>query len=262
MIAWFLLSPVLVQSFVQHSDPLKEVGWQPNAQPRISALCSEPTDSNFGRRDYWNEVYQKESNYSWYAGWDELEPFCNEFLDMDHRILIPGVGNDAALVGMYDAGYHHLTAMDYAPEGIERCRDMLGSERIRSSEGRDDEGVELLVADARDLRGVLEDDSFDAILEKGTLDAIFLSGGKDKVESNKNMELAFEELTRCLRPGGIFISITAVVVGQIQTAFESRQDKWECIVDEDSVYMTEDGFTSNNIDGNMLVWKKRNLEEG
>ncbi|CAJ1930919.1 unnamed protein product [Cylindrotheca closterium] len=227
-------------------------------------LCSEPTDSNFGRRDYWNEVYQKESNYSWYAGWEELEPFCNEFFEMDYRILIPGVGNDAALVGMYDAGYHHLTAMDYAPEGIERCRDMLGSQRILQSseeEKDDDDGVKLLVADARDLKGVLQDDSFDGILEKGTLDAIFLSGGKDKEEANKNMELAIEELTRCLRPGGIFMSITAVVVGQIQAAFDSRQDQWECIVDEDSIYTTEDGFTSNNIDGNMLVWKKRITEK-
>lgn len=219
-------------------------------------MYSEPTDSNFGRQEYWNEVYQKESNYSWYAGWDELEPFCNEFFeDTEKKILIPGVGNDAALVGMYDAGYHHLTAMDYAPEGIERCRDMLGPARIRNSD--DDKGVELLVADARDLKGVLEDDSFDCILEKGTLDAIYLSGGKNKEEANKNMELAFEELTRCLKPGGIFMSITAVVVGQIQAAFDSRQNEWECLVDEDSVYMTDDGYTSNNIDGNMLVFKKR-----
>lgn len=41
-------------------------------------------------------------------------------------MLIPGVGNDAAVVDMFDDGYLDLTAMDYAPEGIERCRELLG----------------------------------------------------------------------------------------------------------------------------------------
>ena len=52
----------------------------------------------------------------------QLQPFCDEYLSKSDRILIPGVGNDAAIVGMFDYGYSYLTAMDYAPEGIERCR--------------------------------------------------------------------------------------------------------------------------------------------
>lgn len=39
-------------------------------------LCSalnEPTDSNFGRQEYWNDVYKKETSFSWYCGYDEVK---------------------------------------------------------------------------------------------------------------------------------------------------------------------------------------------
>jgi hypothetical protein len=113
-----------------------------------------------------------------------------------------------------------------------------------------------LVADARDLSDEFEDCSFDAIMEKGTLDAIFLSGGKDKQKGLENLKLAISELGRCVKAGGIFMSITAVVVDNIQESFDELNDEWECLVDQDQIYMTEDGFTSNNIDGTLLVWKK------
>ena len=45
---------------------------------------------------------------------------------------------------------------------------------------------------------------FDAILEKGLLDAVYLSGGN-------NAEQAAQSLVRTLRPGGVFISVSGVV---------------------------------------------------
>jgi hypothetical protein len=32
--------------------------------------------------------------------------------------LIPGIGNDGAIVDMHDAGYQNLTAFDYAIKGV------------------------------------------------------------------------------------------------------------------------------------------------
>ena len=204
-----------------------------------------------------------ESNYSWYAGWSDLQPFVDEFLSANAqprnstRVLVPGVGNDATIVDMHDYGYSRITAMDYAPEGIERCREMLGGERLREPQSDvDGVGVRLVVADARDLKGVFGEGSFDAVFEKGTLDAIFLSGGSDKELACKNMEMAISEMTNCVRPGGVWISVAAVVVDQIEASFKGRND-WEYIVEKDCLYMTEDGFTSNNIDGTLMVWKRR-----
>ncbi|KAL3910866.1 MAG: hypothetical protein SGARI_001922 [Bacillariaceae sp.] len=131
---------------------------------------------------------------------------------------------------MYTSGgYSNLTAMDYAPEAIERCREMLEAADTETS------SIRLAVADARDLSSVFSDEEFDAVFEKGTLDAIFLSGGQDKKLALQNMNQAISELD----------------------SFDQLPEQWECLVDKDDLYTSEDGFTSNNIDGTLLVWRKR-----
>jgi SAM-dependent methyltransferase len=222
----------------------------------LALNIKEPEDSRFGRQDYWNEVYEKQSNFSWYAGWEDLEAFVREFVNPQAKVLLPGVGNDAMLLDMFDDGYTRITAMDYAPEGISRCHEMLGESRIRHDD--EEEGVDLLVADARDLSGVFESQSFDAVIEKGTLDAIFLSGGQDKILADKNLNLAISELGRCVKPGGIWISIAAVVDEQIQASFDLRSE-WDCLVEQGGLFTTDDGYTSNNIDGSLLVWRRKEL---
>jgi Methyltransferase domain len=247
----FSLNGLVFRGLLHHRHDL--------ARSALLSSFADPSNSQFGRQDYWNKVYQQEANFSWYAGFKDLEPFLEEFLgSKDSHVLLPGVGNDGAtLVGMYDAGYAHLSAMDYAAEGIERCREMLGTNRLiqddrnSSSSG----GVDLVVADARTLQGVFDTHSFDAVFEKGTLDAIYLSGGRDKEMCNRYLNMAISELARTLKPGGVWISLAAVVVDQIQDSFQERD--WIALVLKDDFYTTVDGYTSNNIDGTLLVWKKR-----
>mmetsp|Transcript_38902 Transcript_38902/g.52739 ORF Transcript_38902/g.52739 Transcript_38902/m.52739 type:complete len:230 (+) Transcript_38902:30-719(+) len=119
----------------------------------------EPTDSNFGNLEYWDKNYRDTEDglaFSWYSGWGDLGPFVEELIpDCRSRVLIPGMGNDATVADMYDAGYKSLTAFDYAPEGVQCAKRLLGPDRS---------GVSLLVADARDLP--FASGSFDAVLDK------------------------------------------------------------------------------------------------
>ena len=142
---------------------------------------------------------------------------------------------------------------------------MLGPSRIVEDdperEGTKKRGVRLVVADARNLTNVFEENEFDAVIEKGTLDAIFLGGGSDKAKAMRNLQVSISELGRCLKPGGTWISIAAVAVDQIHYSFDSNHKDWICIVDKDDLYVTEDGYTSNNIDGDLLVWKKENEQK-
>ena len=170
-------------------------------------------------------------------------------IDSSPSILIPGIGNDECIRDLFDAGYTNLTMFDYAPEGVECAKRMFGDERLQQIE-------DLRVADARDLP--YDNDCYDAVLEKGTLDSIYLSGGKDKQTARKHLDMAVEELARVVKEGGIVFSVTAACVDAVQQSFDDcneRRECWEQIRDG-TLYITDDGFTSNNIDATMLVWRR------
>ena len=225
--------------------------------PRNAPLYSsnnlpEPksSESQFGRRDYWDNFYKSKREFSWYSGWFDLAPFLVHVITTDDRILIPGVGSDRAIVDMYDAGFKNMVAFDYAVEGVRASISLLGEERLLPKGT-----AELLVADARQL-GIFPNDSFDAVLDKGTLDAIYLSGGHDKHLGAQHLQMADDEFTRVVKPGGKFVCLTAVCVDAVKDAVSARQ--WNVIRDG-SIYITEEGFASNQVDGNLLIWE-RNAE--
>jgi SAM-dependent methyltransferase len=217
-------------------------------------------DNQYGRMTYWDESYRQALNepngedeaivFSWYSGWQDIQPFFTELtpLQDNPRILVPGIGNDGCIRDMFDYGYKHLSAFDYAPEGVECAKQIMG-ERVQLMD-------DLRVADCRELP--YDDSSFDVVSDKGTLDSIYLSGGMDKVLSGKHLGMAVSELRRVLKPGGIMFSVTAACVDSIQKSFDEcnmNKEAWEQLRDG-SLYITEDGYTSNNVDATVLVWKK------
>lgn len=245
-------------AFVHLPPPRRRRFTSNSSLPRSLVLrestLPEPSDSNFGRRDYWNSVNETQDAFSWYSSWQELEPFVNEAIPLQqHHVLIPGMGNDGAIVDMYDAGYQNMTAFDYAPAGVTCARKLLTSERIREGNNSAVKGVTLLVADARNL--AFADNTFDAVLDKGTLDAIYLSGGRDKELAAKHLNMAVSELGRVVVEDGVVFSISAACVDAVQHAFQSCSSDWKQIRDG-TPFITEDGFASNNVDGTILAWKR------
>ncbi|KAL7543434.1 hypothetical protein ACHAXR_012710 [Thalassiosira sp. AJA248-18] len=238
---------------------------------QLKGSIFEEPDNQFGRMTYWDESYRKslvenehagddENNtdndttetFAWYCSWEnELEPFFAELVPLSNNpsVLIPGIGNDSCIRDMFDSGYHRLTAFDYAPEGVECARRMFGPERLDLMD-------DLRVADARSLP--YDDSSFDAVLEKGTLDSIYLSGGSDKTLSRKHLGMAVYEMARVVKEGGFVMSVTAACADAVQRSFDECNERKKCWkqIRDGSLYMTEDGYTSNNVDATMLVWER------
>ena len=77
-------------------------------------------------------------------------------------MLVPGVGNDPAILGLWDAGWQSVTAFDYSEDAVKRARAIFG-----------DRDIKLLCADSRELP--FQTDEFDAVLDKGVLDAVGIS---------------------------------------------------------------------------------------
>ena len=108
---------------------------------RMSApLPASAQGCKYGQKEYWDSMYRGSGAatldglpadaFSWYCGWEELQPFWEELVpDQKAHVLIPGVGNDATLLGLYDAGWQDLTAFDYSAHAVARAKDLVGTRR-------------------------------------------------------------------------------------------------------------------------------------
>lgn len=205
--------------------------------------------SRFGTREFWEDQYNGSTTcefipadkFSWYASWEDIAPFFAELVpDRTAEVLVPGVGNDQAMVDLYDAGWEHLHAFDFSSASIERTRTLFGDRRL----------VDLRCADARQLP--YADSVFDAALDKGTLDSV-LQAGESAAERRDNLQAASDELARVVRPGGTVVSLTGFP-DKVGAAFADAR-MWRCLRDG-GVHITEDGFASNQIDAHLMAWAR------
>mmetsp|Transcript_33950 Transcript_33950/g.62406 ORF Transcript_33950/g.62406 Transcript_33950/m.62406 type:complete len:320 (-) Transcript_33950:961-1920(-) len=233
----------------------------------------------FGKKEYWDEIYsgttgdgdgddddddtinnddmsittvtvapedrRPSESYSWYCGWDELAPFWTMLVpDTTSRVVIAGIGNDPSPVQMYDAGWTNMMAYDYSRKGVDRAKELFASSGSGMTTPTRD-GVELMTADAKNLP--LETASVDATLDKGTLDAIFITGKEIFRQSVK-------EMGRVTAEGGRVVSVSTVIdpnelLGEFDTVF------WENVHDG-SLAFAEDGEASIDLGAELYSWKR------
>ena len=181
---------------------------------QLSSISTNNDDSEarsqFGTKEYWDELYEGRGEfpaeeYSWYFGWGEYQSLVKEHVpDKTFQILLPGIGNDPILLDLLQNGYKHLTATDYSQAAIDRQEDLLSY----AASGSCTDDVHLECIDARQMKEEWTN-TFDIVLEKGALDAIYLSG-------DGNVELTAQEITRVVKPGGKLISISGVVPEELR----------------------------------------------
>ena len=186
-----------------------------------SRLYSVEPRSDFGTRSYWDEMYQARGDfpadeYSWYFPFGDVKSYLSTHIaTKDTPLLFPGIGNDPFLLEAYQQGYKNVVAFDYSEHAIERQRDLLSIEPGADS-------IELSVQDARELPASWGE-KFGGVVEKGCLDAIYLSG-------DGQLELAVAEIRRVLAPGGTLISISGVVPAQLRRELFC-DDQWGWVRD-------------------------------
>ncbi|KAG7368962.1 methyltransferase domain containing protein [Nitzschia inconspicua] len=174
--------------------------------------------SPFGTREYWDSLYQGNGDYpaneyQWYYGFQEYGKYVTQLIPRNSNVLLPGIGNDPIILDLLQKGYSTLTGTDYSEHAIERQQELLSY-----AYGN----VDMVKLHCMDARKMPTDwnDKFDAIVEKGALDAIYLSG-------DGNFEKAVKEFERVLRPGGILINISGVVPGELRRdVFDEQQWEW------------------------------------
>ncbi|KAI9306242.1 S-adenosyl-L-methionine-dependent methyltransferase [Cunninghamella echinulata] len=167
----------------------------------LKVVPDDPTA--YKTKEYWEERYKKEDaniTFDWFKTYDELKPLFNEHIkNKDASILMLGCGNSTLGEDMYKDGYKNITNIDYSETVIknmqERCKDMPE--------------MKWLEMDIRDLK--FDNESFDVVIDKGTMDALMCDKGDvwdPSEELVREVKAEVDEVQRVLKVGGVFIYIT------------------------------------------------------
>ena len=109
-------------------------------------------------------------------------------------ILFPGCGNSHLGEQLSKEGYENLLAVDYVPEIIEKMTEI----------GRNNNSkVQYRTMDMLDMKE-LQSESFDVVLDKGSLDALY-----SREEMLEKVTQYFQEVLRVLaKKGGLFLCVS------------------------------------------------------
>ncbi|XP_024025823.1 methyltransferase-like protein 13 [Morus notabilis] len=148
---------------------------------------------NYGDALYWDARYiQEGGSFDWYQRYSALRPFVRNYIPTSSRVLMVGCGNAVMSEDMVEDGYEDIMNVDISSVAIEMMR-------------RKHESIPQLKYMQMDVRDMIffSDNSFDGVIDKGTLDSLMC--GADAPISASRM---LGEVSRLLKPGGIYMLIT------------------------------------------------------
>uniref|UniRef100_A0A3Q3VPQ6 eEF1A lysine and N-terminal methyltransferase n=1 Tax=Mola mola TaxID=94237 RepID=A0A3Q3VPQ6_MOLML len=154
------------------------------------------TAEEFSSAEYWERFFKKrgEKSFEWYGDYNKLCGVLHKYIKVQHKVLVVGCGNSELSEQLYDVGYKHLTNIDISETVVAHMNQ-------RNAERRP--GLTFQQVDA--TQTPYEDASYQAALDKGTLDA---------VASEEEGALARRMLTevgRVLSVGGPVLSLQTLV---------------------------------------------------
>jgi ubiquinone/menaquinone biosynthesis C-methylase UbiE len=164
--------------------------------------------ADYSKQEYWDRRYETEPEYDWFK---TVYPSCLEAVckvahelrekhNRPIRVLHLGTGNSrlVADVAMELKEAVSQVAVDYSPVVIERM----------ASTYCEVPNVSWAVGDVRDLRRVQGCDleSFDLVIDKGTMDA--LQADKDDPDMEDNIDRMLIETSEVMKPGAVFLQFT------------------------------------------------------
>ena len=108
----------------------------------------------YAKKEYWNERFNNtDSNFDWYADWEQLSKYFISILTPNSKILMVGCGNSKMSNQMYSSNYKNITNIDISDIVIKKMKEQYPQ-------------MEWLEMDATKM--TFEDNLFDCVIDKGT----------------------------------------------------------------------------------------------
>lgn len=190
-----------------------------------------PTDPSLYRsQEYWEWRYahqEREKTYDWFAKHADIRPLLPS-IPATHAVLVLGCGNSSFSADLVDCHQCTVMSVDYSAAVIRSMAHMHA----------DNERLQWKVGDIRSLP--FPDCSFDLVIDKATLDALWSDGGSPWHPSAQvvhDVSRTVAQAFRCLKAGGQFLSVS---LGQphFRKALLSGSAPWqpECSIQQHSLY--------------------------
>jgi len=149
--------------------------------------------AQYGKPEYWNERYTRDAEpFDWYQRYAGIKGILSDIIeDKTCQILHVGCGTSRLAEEMFEDGYTNQMCQDISEFAIE----------IMQKRG-DREGLIYNVSNVMQMSDY-PDEQFQIVVDKGTLDSILCGEG-----STHNAQKALSEISRVLKPGGVYIYVS------------------------------------------------------
>ena len=175
------------QNQINENNPKKELINENNNNENENHF-ETPETVGYSKKSFWNERFEKtDSNFDWYADWEQLAKYFKVFLTEDSKILMVGCGNSKMSSQMYNSNFKNITNIDISDIVIGKMQKQFPE-------------MKWLEMDATKMD--FEDNFFDCSIDKGTLDAIMC--GNDPTPPAR----LIREMHRVTKVGGHYCIIT------------------------------------------------------
>lgn len=154
-------------------------------------------EEDYASKEYWEERYKEGVEWEWYYKYEDIKPLLDGCLKHTNRILDLGCGDKPLAWDMVKDGYTgEICSVDFAPTIIEKLKELQQAEY-----GENSNNVKFSVEDGRRLS--YPDESFDAVIDKGTTDAML--SDESGVSSARDV---CAEAGRVLKEKGVLVIVS------------------------------------------------------
>ncbi|KAM8930338.1 eEF1A lysine and N-terminal methyltransferase isoform 2-T2 [Pelodytes ibericus] len=154
------------------------------------------SSKEFASTEYWEQFFRKrgERAFEWYGGYLDLCGVLHKYIKPKDQVLVVGCGNSELSECLYDAGCKNLMNIDVSEVVIHRMSERNASKRP------------IMTFQLMDVTQMTCNDAhFQAVLDKGTLDAILTDTEEGTL---KTASMMLSEIGRVLQIGGRYLCVS------------------------------------------------------
>lgn len=162
--------------------------------------------AQYGKTAYWDERYTKDPEpFDWYQRYSGIQELVQKYIKKESAVLMAGCGNSRLSEDMLEDGYVNITNIDISRVVIDQMK----------------EKYSMPYQQMNVCSMEFAEESFDAVVAKGVLDAILCGEG-----STANVAKFCSEVSRVLKPSGLLFIVSYGVPDNRLQYLENDDYSW------------------------------------